>query len=86
MTGRHLDVGSIGPLTPADIPLSAIDFHVSSIVEELLNDAEVAAKATVRSCTRPPLQVPAEKHAHMTCCAGTRWGCSCQTQERNVAV
>jgi hypothetical protein len=32
-------------MTLSDIPLSAIDFHVSSIVEELTTNAAIAAKA-----------------------------------------
>jgi len=35
----------VGPMTISDIPLSAIDFHVSPIVEELCNNAAIAAKA-----------------------------------------
>ena len=32
-------------MTLSDIPLSAVDFHVSSIVEELCSNADIAAKA-----------------------------------------
>ena len=32
-------------MTLSDIPLSAVDFHVSSIVEELCTNADIAAKA-----------------------------------------
>lgn len=31
----------------ADIPLSAIDFHVSSIVEEMVNVDDISRKAKV---------------------------------------
>lgn len=34
-------------MTMSDIPLSAVDFHVSAIVEELVNIDEIAAKAKV---------------------------------------
>lgn len=30
-----------------DIPLSAVDFHVSSIIEEMVNVSEIAQKAKV---------------------------------------
>lgn len=34
-------------MTMSDMPLSAVDFHVSSIVEELVNVNDIAAKAKV---------------------------------------
>lgn len=38
-----LGVTRIGHMVLADIPLSAVDFHVSSIADELANDREVVA-------------------------------------------
>lgn len=35
----------ISPVDKEDIPASAVDFHVSSIVEELLNNDKILAKA-----------------------------------------
>ena len=41
------DVSRVGPMTKADIPASAVDFHVSSIIEELINVKDIAHKAKV---------------------------------------
>lgn len=34
-------------MSRADIPPSAVDFHVSSIIEEVVNTSEIAHKAKV---------------------------------------
>jgi len=54
----------IGPMALSDIPLSAIDFHVSPIVEELCSTAAIAERAQAccfpfcmtKACTLPFLQ------------------------------
>lgn len=47
--GGLFDVTAVGALTITDVPVSAVDFHVSSIVEELLEDAEIAGQLKVQS-------------------------------------
>jgi hypothetical protein len=39
------EVASVGPLQRSDVPLSAVDFHVSSILEELLREPRIRAAA-----------------------------------------
>ena len=39
--------GSIGRLKPEDVPPAAVDFHISSILEGLLSDANILAAARV---------------------------------------
>ena len=45
----QLDMILMTPLRPIDIPLSSVDFHISSIVEELLQRSQIrqAAQALV---------------------------------------
>lgn len=39
---------SVGPLRRSDVPLSAVDFHVSDVVPQLLSRADVAAAVARR--------------------------------------
>ena len=39
--------GLIGRLKPEDVPPAAVDFHISSILEGLLSDANILAAARV---------------------------------------
>ena len=48
------DLQQLGCMEPGDIPLSAVDFHVSNIIEEVLNNREVLTAAL--SVGRDPLQ------------------------------
>ena len=41
------NVRCVSGMVRADIPLSAVDFHVSSIVEEMVNVDEISQKAKV---------------------------------------
>ncbi|EIE19351.1 hypothetical protein COCSUDRAFT_58644 [Coccomyxa subellipsoidea C-169] len=48
------DLQQLGCMEPGDIPLSAVDFHVSNIIEEVLNNREVLTAAL--AVGRDPLQ------------------------------
>ena len=50
-------VQGVGRMSPADIPLSAVDFHVSSIADELSNDKELAALLRVTSLQKRQVDV-----------------------------
>ena len=41
-----MEWGTLGRLKPDDIPTAAVDFHISSIIEELLGKPHVIATAT----------------------------------------
>ena len=41
-----MEWGTLGRLKPDDIPAAAVDFHISSIIEDLLCKANILAAAT----------------------------------------
>lgn len=43
-------MGQLGPLRPQDIPRSAVDFHISNIMEELLDKRHIA-DVVLRCCS-----------------------------------
>ena len=48
------NIGRVGPLVRDDVPLSAIDFHVSSIVEELMQVPQIAHIASAEAAKVTP--------------------------------
>eukprot|EP00976_Prorocentrum_cordatum_P067060 1178568-Prorocentrum_minimum.AAC.1 len=61
--------GGVSPLQRSDVPLSAVDYHCSNIVDEVLADPQVSLQfATVRSTC------PLRSYASVAVAAGRRAG------------
>lgn len=56
----QLDVARLGPVQPEDIPVAAVDFHCSDIVESLLADEGLAGDA-VREAARAAVEAAPER-------------------------